>query len=366
MDTTDIKIKFDENGVCDHCLGFKKNIIPNWHVGKEGKEKLLRQVKKIKKSGNNKEFDSIIGLSGGLDSSYLLHIMVTEYNLKPLVFHVDGGWNTDIAVNNIQMLVDKLGLDLYTEVINWEEMKDLQLSFFKSGVPHLDIPQDHAFIATLYHFANKYNIKYILNGGNYSTESVRNPLEWLYYGSDLKQLKDIHNRFGKRPLNTFPLSSIYFHKIYLRYIKRIKLIKPLNSINYIKDKAKEELIKKYNWVPYPQKHFESRFTRFFEGYWLPSRFGYDTRLTQFSSLILSNQMTREEAIKMLKKPSYDISKLDEDFEYISNKLDISTKELWKYHSMELKSYKDYRNQLNIFNLGANTLNKLGIERAIKR
>jgi hypothetical protein len=156
MDTSDAAITFDEQGVCDHCRGFEKDVLPNWHTDERGKQALTRIVDDIKRQGQGKEFDCILGLSGGLDSSYMLHLVVTEFGLRPLVFHVDGGWNTDIAVNNIEGLVEKLGLDLYTEVINWEDMRDFQLAFFKSGVPHLDIPQDHAFVATLYHFANKH------------------------------------------------------------------------------------------------------------------------------------------------------------------------------------------------------------------
>lgn len=305
-------------------------------------------------------------MSGGLDSSYMLHLAVTEFNLRPLVFHVDGGWNSDIAVSNIQMLVEKLGLDLYTEVINWEEMRDFQLAFFKSGVPHLDIPQDHAFVATLYHFANRHGIKYILNGGNVSTECVRNPKEWLYYGTDLAQIRDIHSQFGTRKLKTYPFSSILFHKVYLRYLRGVRVIKPLDYLPYRKEEAKQVLIEKYGWRPYPQKHFESRFTRFYEGYWLPTRFGFDTRRVQFSSLILTGQMTREQALAQLDKPSYDSQTIDEEFEYIATKLGISVQELRSYHEMPRKSYKDYRNQEWMFDLGAKVLQWLGAEKAIKR
>jgi N-acetyl sugar amidotransferase len=237
MDTSDSQIVFDADGVCDHCIGFKRDVLPNWFPNEKGKAMFRDVVAKIKASGKGKPFDSIMGMSGGLDSSYMLHLVVSEFGLRPLVFHVDGGWNTDIAVNNVQMLVEKLGLELYTEVINWEEMRDFQLAFFKAGVPHLDIPQDHAFIAVLYHFANKHNIKYILNGGNYATECVRNPLEWLYYGTDMVQIRDIHRRFGTRPLNTYPLSGILFHKLYLRYLKGVQVVKPLNWLPYTKAQA---------------------------------------------------------------------------------------------------------------------------------
>lgn len=366
MDTSDTQIAFDEKGVCDHCVGFRRDVLPHWFPNDQGKVMFRELVAKIRRSGEGKPFDCIMGMSGGLDSSYLLHLAVSEFGLRPLVFHVDGGWNTDIAVNNVQMLVDKLDLDLYTEVINWEEMRDFQLAFFKSGVPHLDIPQDHAFVATLYHFAHKHGIKYILNGANYSTECVRNPLEWLYYGTDMAQIRDIHGRFGTRPLKTYPFSSILFHKVYLRYLKGVQVVKPLNWLPYTKEDAIAVLSEKYGWRPYPQKHFESRFTRFYEGYWLPTRFGYDTRRVQYSSLILTGQMTREDALKRLGAPAYDPATIDEDFEYIATKLGISVDELRSYHRMPLKTYRDYRNQQWLFDLGARTLKLLGVEHAIKR
>jgi len=366
MDTSDSKIEFDEHGVCDHCRGFKNDVLPNWHPNDEGKAMFRAQVEKIKEAGKGHPFDCIMGMSGGLDSSYLLHLAVSEFGLRPLVFHVDGGWNTDLAVNNIQVLVEGLGLDLYTEVINWEEMRDFQLAFFKAGVPHLDIPQDHAFIATLYHFANKNNIKYILNGGNYATECVRNPKEWLYYGTDMAQLRDIHRRFGSRPLKTYPFSSVLFHKVYLRYLRGVRVVKPLNYLPYTKETAAKVLSETYGWRPYPQKHFESRFTRFYEAYWLPTRFGYDTRRVQYSSLILTGQMNREDALAKLETLAYDPNTIDEEFEYIATKLGITVDELRGYHDMPLKTYKDYANQQWMFEAGAQVLKALGVERAIKR
>jgi N-acetyl sugar amidotransferase len=366
MDTSDESIHFDANGVCDHCNGFETNVLPDWHKGEEGRRQLAEIIDKIKAEGKGKEFDCILGMSGGLDSSYMLHLLVTEFGLRPLVFHVDGGWNTDIAVNNIQMLVEKLGLDLYTEVINWEDMRDFQLAFFKSGVPHLDVPQDHAFVATLYHFANRHGIKYIMNGGNISTECVRNPLQWLYYGTDMAQINDIRQQFCARPLKHYPFSSVLFHKIYLRYLKGVQVIKPLNLLPYTKELAINTLSEKYGWRAYPQKHFESRFTKFYEGYWLPSRFGYDTRRVQYSSLILTGQMAREEALLKLEKPAYDPETIDDEFEYIATKLGITADELRRYHSMPLKSYRDYKNQAWMFDLGAKAMRALGLERNIKR
>lgn len=362
MDTTDPDISFDKDGICDHCNNYYNNILPNWNTGEAGNIELRKIIEKIKKEGQGKDFDCIMGMSGGADSSYMLHIVVKEFGLRPLVFHVDGGWNSELAVKNIEVIVEKLGLDLYTEVINWEEMKAFQLAYFRSNLPYIDIPQDHAFVATLYKFAEKYKIKYILNGFNYSTECIINPFEWRYYGTDLVQIRDIVKKFSPIPLNTYPFSSILYHKLYLRYFKGIKVIKPLNYVPYQKENAMEFLSKEYGWQPYPQKHFESRFTKFYEGFWLPKKFGYDTRKVQYSSLILTGQMTREEAIEKLKLPAIDNIDLERDFEYIANKLGISIEELNKYLNQPNKTFRDYKNQVWLFNFGAYIMHKLGIDR----
>lgn len=366
MDTTDEKITFDSKGVCDHCNDFYDNVLPNWDTSEKGSKQLQSTVEKIKLDGKNRDFDCILGMSGGADSSYLLHLAVKELGLRPLVFHVDGGWNSQIAVNNIKVLVDKLGLDLYTEVINWEEMKDFQLSYFKAGLPNIDVPQDHAFIATLYNFALKYKIKYILNGGNISTECVRNPMQWIYYGTDMSQIKDIRRKFGTIPLKTYPFSSILRHKFYLKYVRGINVVKPLNYIPYVKSDAMQFLKDEYGWQPYPQKHFESRFTKFYEGYWLPKKFGYDTRKVQFSSLILTKQMTRDQALAELSKPAIPEDEALKEFDYIATKLGITSESLQSYFSAPNKTHRDYKNQEAIFNLGAKVLKALGVERAIKR
>lgn len=366
MDTSDSRITFDEKGVCDHCNDFYTNVKPQWHIDERGKRKLDELVSKIKEDGKGRDFDCILGMSGGVDSSYMLHYAIKELGLRPLVFHVDGGWNTDLAEKNIRVMVDKLGVDLRTQVINWEEMKDFQLAFFKSGVPHLDIPQDHSFIGTLYDYAYKNNIKYILNGGNISTECVRNPMEFLYYGTDMAQLKDIMRQFGTVKMKTYPFSSIFKHKIYLRYIKKIQVIKPLDLIPYHKEEALALLEKEYGWTPYPQKHFESQFTKFFEAYWLPERFGFDTRRVQFSSLILTGQMSREEALEKMQKPAYNPETIEEEFDAIAEKLDITPEELRGYFNLPKKFYWDYKNQEYIFNLGAKVLKFLGIEKSVKR
>ena len=366
MDTTDPAIIFDSNGICDHCITFYNKILPFWKTDENSQSILKEKIEKIKKSSINNDFDCIMGVSGGIDSSYLLYMMVEKFNLKPLVFHVDAGWNSQIAVNNIERLIDGLNLDLYTEVINWEEMKDLQLSFIKSGVPHIDTPQDHAFFATMYKFASKHNIKYILTGGNYSTECVRNPLDWMYYQTDSTQLRDIHKKFGKKKLKDFPITNILWHKIYLPYIRGVRTLRPLDFIPYNKNDAVELLIKKFQFQKYPQKHFESRFTKFYESYWLPKKFGYDTRKVQLSSLILTNQLARNEALKILENPPYDSESINHDFEYIATKLDISPSQLEKYMNQPNKTYKDYKSQKNIYHFGAKVMKMLGLEKGGKR
>lgn len=366
MDTTDSKIEFDERGVCDHCNEYYTNTLPNWHTDATGLHELEAIVEKIKKEGVGKDFDCIMGMSGGIDSSYLTYVAKEQFGLRPLVFHVDAGWNSQEAVNNIEVLVDKLGLDLFTEVIDWEEMKDLQLAFFKAGVPHIDVPQDNAFFATMYNFAAKHDIKYILTGANYSTECVRNPVEWMYFQSDTTQLKDIHKRFGTRPLHNYPLSSILRHKVYLRYLKGVEVIRPLNYVPYFKEEAIQLLVDKFGWQRYPQKHFESRFTRFYEGYWLPVKFGFDTRRPQYSSLILTDQMTRAVALEKLEGPAYNEATIAQDFDYIATKLGISVAELQGYMDAPNKTYRDYKSQRAVYAVGSRVMKALGLERAGKR
>ena len=366
MDESDSKITFDSDGVCDHCHDFEINSRPHWKPNQSGRNILEQTIGKIKKDGKGRDFDCVMGMSGGADSSYLLHLAVKELGLRPLVFHVDCGWNSRAAVNNIQRMVDKLDVNLFTDVINWKEMADMQRAFFKSGVPHIDLPQDLAYTSATYHWANKYDIKYILNGGNISTECVRNPKEWIYYGTDFVHLNSILKKFGTVDLKSFPLSSIFYHKLYLKYVRRIHVVKPLNLLPYNKSEAQAELNALYGWESFNQKHFESRFTRFYEGYWLPTRFGFDTRRVQFSSLILTGQMTREEALRELKEEPYNLDSIDDDFKYIANKLDISVDELRGYHEMDLKLYTDYPNIEWIFDLGAKFLQMLGSEAAVKR
>lgn len=367
MDTSDPNIKFDEKGVCEYCNNFEKVIKPSWHTDTKGEIQLQKLAAKIKKEGKGKDFDCIIGLSGGLDSSYAAHVAVKKMNLRPLLYHVDAGWNTDQAVGNVEKLVDGLGLDLYTDVINWQEMKDLQLAFLKSGIPDQDIPQDTAFFSSLYKFARKNRIKYVITGANYSTECCREPEEWgAYPGIDRTLITDIHRKFGNRALKTFPLVDILIYKIIYQRLLGMQIAKPLNMVPYIKEEAEKELNELYGWQPFQHKHHESRFTRFYEDYWMPRKFGFHKRRAHFSSLIMTNQMTRDEALKRISKPEMDEHFLNQEFEYVANKLGISEKELQQIFDSENKTYRDYKNKRFLIGLGAKAMTILGLEKRLFR
>ena len=367
MDTSDPNIVFDANGISDYYRNFQNTILPNWHTDKKGYDELMQVAEKIKKEGKGKDFDCIIGLSGGLDSSYVAYVAKEIMELRPLLFHVDAGWNTDKAVGNIEKLCNGLGLDLYTDVINWEEMKDLQMAFLKSQIADQDLPQDYAFFSGLYKFAKKNKIKYVLTGGNFSTECCREPEEWGgYAGIDTRLVNDIHSKFGKKPLKTFPLVDILSYKIYYRYVLGMQIFKPLDMIPFIKEDAEKLLEEKFGWQRFQHKHHESRFTRFYEDYWLPKKFGYEKRRAHFSSLILTNQMTREEALDRIAKPEMDEQFLRQEFEYVANKLDLTVKELQTIFEGQNKTYKDYKNKKAILNVGKNVMRFLGLEKRLFR
>ncbi len=366
MDTSDSKIVFDDRGWCEYCTNYYERILPTWHPDAIGEAMISKQMDEIRANGKGKDHDCLIGISGGVDSSYVTYLAKEKFGLRPLLFHVDAGWNSQQAVNNVERLVDGLGIDLYTEVIDWEEMKDLQLAFFKAQVPHVDTPQDHAFFAGLYNFAAKHGFKYILTGANYSTECVREPLEWHYHASDLRQLKDIHRRFGSRPLKTFPTADIFTFKLYYRFIKGVRVVKPLNYVPFFKEPAMQELSDRFGWQRYAHKHYESRFTRFYEGYWLPIKFGYDKRRAHFSSLILTEQMSRDEALQKIAQPAYDEATVAQDFEYVATKLDLTVAEFRTIMNGPNKSYRDYKNSMALIDLGTRVLRLSGIQKAVMR
>lgn len=361
MDTTDPQITFDENGHCDFCNNYYNSILPSWHPDEVGAKELEAIVKKIKKDGRNKKYDCIIGLSGGADSSYLTYIAKEKLGLRPLAFTVDTGWNLNVANKNVEKLIKDLNIDLYTEVVDWEEMKDLQRAFFKSQVPYQDLPQDHVIFASLYNYAAKHGFKYILTGANYSTECVKPPYEWTYV-NDIRMIKDIHRRFGSRPLKRFPMCGMFRYRLYYRYFKGVRVVRPLNLIPFQKEQAIEELEKRFGWERYENKHYENVFTRFYEGYWLIKKFGYDKRKTYLSSLVLTEQMDRQEALEIVTKPAYDEALALQDMDYITNKLDMTKSELLELMNGQNKTYRDYKSSSWLIQIAIKLAIFFGVEK----
>ncbi len=361
MDTTDSKITFDENGVCDHCRNFEKNIKPYWKPQENRLDELEQLAAKIRKAGRGREYDCILGLSGGADSSYLAYIAREIMHLRPLIYVVDTGWNLNVAVENIEKIVKGLDLDMYTEVINWKEMADLQLSFFRASISSCDQPQDHAIFAGLYNYAVKHGIKYVLTGSNSATEFIRPPVEWIYL-NDVVMMKDIHNRFGKVPLKTYPMCGMLKYKLIYRYLFGMKRVFPLDYVVYDKEKAMELLHEKYGWTKYKNKHYENVFTRFFEGYYLPHKFGFDTRKNVLSNQILAGTMTRDEALKILSEPPYDPDQMQLDKEYVAKKLGITAEEFDGIIAQPNRTPTDYKNQMWLIRLGVAVERLLGKEK----
>ena len=360
MDTTDSKISFDEHGVCDHCRNFEKRIKPYWKPKENDFEGLEKLAKEIRKAGKGREYDCILGLSGGADSSYLAYIAKEVMHLRPLAFVVDTGWNLNVAVENIEKIVKGLDLDMYTEVVNWKEMADFQLSMFKASISSQDFPQDHAIFAGLYNYATKHHIKYVLTGSNSATEFIRPPLEWIYM-NDLRMALDIHKKFGKVELKTFPLCNIWKYRIWYRYFLGMRRRFPLDYVVYDKAEAEELLHEKYGWTKYANKHYENVFTRFFEGYYLPHKFGYDTRKNVLSNEILVGTMTRDEALKILEQPPYDPEQAELDKAYVAKKLGITTEEFDEIINQPNKTPADYKNSIWMLKVSVAVCRLLGIE-----
>jgi len=339
MDTTDPSITFDEEGVCNHCHYFDTQIKAAWPSPEEGAKKLAEMIEKVKAYGRGKRYDSIIGISGGIDSSFCA-VKAAEWGLRPLVVHVDAGWNSEAAVMNIQQICSRLGFDLVTHVVNWEDMQDMQLAFLRSNLANQDVPQDHAFFAALYGYAERADIKYVISGSNYATESIL-PQAWGYNAMDATHVRAIHRLFGTRKLEDFPIVS--FYKLFIKYPRLLKMevLAPLNYIPYNKDEAIKILERDYGWRYYGGKHYESRWTRFFQAYYLPHKFGYDKRKAHLASLVVSGQMSRDEALAQLEKPLYEPAQLAEDMAFIAKKLGISTNELGDLIGQPPRHYSEF-------------------------
>ena len=368
MDTTDDDIIFDENGVCMRCNEYKKRILPDWNYGKGHEKELEILVNKIKRSGEGKQYDCILGLSGGIDSSYMLHLAVNEWGLRPFVFHIDAGWNLPVAEENIRRLTNKLGVELHIEKMNWNEMREMQLAWFRTGLEMLDAPQDHAFISLIDKYSCELGVKYILNGYNIATEIVADPESWNKGSGptgDGRYMKDVIRKYCRIPIKHYTFTNGFKHKFWIPYVLGVKTLKPLNLIPITKEEMLKTLSQEYGYVPYGQKHFEDLITKFLEGWWAPTRFGHDIRRAQLSSLILTGQMTREEALKILEEPPITEDESKVLFSEVANRLEISEKELMEFHDMP-KCTEKFKSQEKLYNLGIRLYELLGIEKRIRR
>ncbi|WP_439565179.1 N-acetyl sugar amidotransferase [Microcella sp.] len=362
MDTTDPEITFDESGVSSHALLYDRTMKATVDAANAGEraDELAAVVERIKKAGRGKPYDCVIGISGGVDSTYLV-LQAVKLGLRPLAVHFDSGWNSELAVGNIENIVSRLGLDLFTDVVDWREMKDLQLSFFKASVANCDIPTDHAFPAVAYRQAAKYGIRYILSGHNLATESIL-PQSWGYNAADAKHVKAIQKRFGSVKLATYPVLGIFKRYFWYGYIRPITTVQLLNYMPYIKADAKQAIADELGWRDYGGKHYESVFTRYFQGSYLPKKFGFDKRKAHLSSLILSGQLTREQALAELAEPDYPADLERQDHEFIAKKLGLSVAQFDEIIARPPVDHLEYPNSKWLFELLLSLSTRLGIRR----
>ena len=349
MDSSDPNIVFNNDGVCNHCLRYETLKPQRLNIGDNAEKKVDDLLNKIKRAGKSKDYDCIIGVSGGVDSTYVAHYLVSK-GLNPLAVHFDNGWNSELAVSNIEKMIDKLRIDLYTHVMDWNIFKNIQLAFLKSSTPDGEIPTDHAINAVLLKIANKFKIKYIINGMNYATEGMVVPA-WSYGHSDWLYIKNIIKKFGfkgdeYKQLPHFSLSFLFYCIVF----KRIKIISILNYITYDKSKVLETIKSDLEYKPYPQKHYESVYTRFFQGYYLVEKFGFDKRRGHFSDLVRSGQLSRKKAlIKIQSSPYENRQDCENDIEFVLKKLDLEEVDLKRLINDENKSHLDYRNNESFIN-----------------
>lgn len=351
MDTTDPDITFDDQGISNHYYNYLSKVNDRIEEGSQAEIKLKAIINKIKQAGKGKEYDCIVGVSGGTDSTYVAY-KCKEYGLRPLAVHFDNGWNSELAVSNIEKVLKKLDIDLFTYVIDWEEFSELQVSFLKSSTPDIEIPTDHAIFALLYEVATKHNIKYIMNGMNFRTESIM-PFAWAYGHIDWKYVKSVHEKFSRVKLKNYPHFS--FAKLfYYTIVKRIKYVSILNYIDFNKDEAQKFLAEKLDWRDYGGKHHESVYTRIVQTYVLPKKFNIDKRRAHLSNLIISGQITREAALKLLEIPPYNEDTVQDDIEYLVKKLRLSDQEFEGIMNAPNKTFKDYPNNFKIYTFAKKT------------
>ena len=342
----DPDIVINDDGVCNHCItfDFEFNKLPKG-INKE--KELESIIKKIKIKGVGRKYDCLLGVSGGVDSSYLAYLC-SIYGLRPLIIHFDNGWNSELSVLNIQNLLDKLGFDFETLVINWDEFKDLQLSYFKAGVVDLEFPTDHAILSSMFKIAKKHNIKFVLSGHNVVTEGTYLPKSWVHNKLDYLNLKDIHKHYGSIKLKTYPYLS-FIKRLYNFYNSQFEYIQLLNLVDYNKFEVKKKLVSELSWKDYGGKHFESIFTRFYQGYILPNKFNIDKRVFHYSCLVQSEQITREQAIKLLQEPIYDINQLESDKKYVLKKLNFNEATFEEYMRAPIRKHNEFKSEQKYWN-----------------
>ncbi len=356
MDTSDSEVVFNEEGVCNHCLRYDAQLKTRVYHGEEASTKLTALVEAIKRAGKGKEYDCIIGVSGGVDSTYVAYL-TKQLGLRPLAVHFDNGWNSELAVSNIEKTLNTVGIDLFTYVIDWTMFRELQIAFLKASTPDGEIPTDHAINALLWQEAKRRNIKYVINGMNFATESASVP-SWAYGHSDWKYIRSVNKLFGKHNrLKGYPHFSLW-DLFYFSAIKGIRVVSILNYINYNINEVMDVLQNKLGWVYYGGKHYESIYTRFYQAHVLPEKFGIDKRIGHLSDLINSKQLSREEALTLLKNKNYSADMLKEDLAYVIKKLELTPEKFDAIMKAPKKTFRDYPNNYALVMRIKNTLNKL--------
>ena len=340
MDSTASEIVFDENGVCNFCKHYDEVRTKDLYEDKAGQQKLEALIRQIKEKGKNSDYDCLIGLSGGVDSSYVAYL-VKKFGLRALAIHLDNGWNTELAVANVEQIVKRLDIDLTTYVLDWREFKDIQSAFLKSSISNIEIPTDHAIWAILIKTAGKMKIPYIIAGNNVVTESIM-PESWLYGSKDSRLIKAIHNKFGKIKMKTYPSLTTFNYIDYL-LLRGIRWVPILNYIPYKKDEAKKLLMEDLGWRDYGGKHYESIFTRFFHAFYLPEKFGYDLRKSYLSAMVCSGQLSRDKALEELTHSPAPKEMLTQDRDYVVKKLGLFEQEFEQILKSPNKTFADYPN-----------------------
>ncbi len=368
MDTSDENIVFGTDGLCMRCREYRDRIESEWNHGNGHEQELTALIGQIRESGKGKPYDCILGLSGGLDSSYLLHLAVKEWGLRPFVFHIDAGWNLPVAEENIRRLTQKLGVELHVEKMDWDEMREMQLAWFRTGLESLDAPQDHAFTALVDRYSRELGVKYILNGYNIATELIADPESWSRGAGptgDGTYMRDVIRKYCRIPIRHYTFTNGFKHKFWIPYVLGVKTVTPLNLVPFTRAEMIETLSREYGYVPYGQKHFEDLLTKFLEGWWLPTRFGHDIRRAWLSSLVVTGQMPREDALKELEQPPLSEEEGRKLFTAVADKLGISEEELMRLHELP-ECTEHFRSQAWLYRLGIRLFELLGKEKRIRK